>query len=370
MIESEWEYVLSMMPPGLEESAAAKLALRRRRQIECADDLLRLALAYGMCDFSLRQTAAWASLIGLGQLSDVAVMKRLQGAADWLGHLIVQWLQERGLTTMVPPVPVRAVDATSISQPGSQGTDWRLHLGLDLAKQRITTVELTTAKEGETLRRHTIPAGHIVLGDRGYCHRAGVAHVLQQGGHVLVRMNWQNFPLQSPQGHSLDVVTCLETLGQGQMGDWLVQFQHEGHTYPVRLIALRKSQAAAEHEQRRIRREAKRKKRRPDPRSLRAARYVYVLTDLPADVLPAHEALELYRLRWQIEMAFKRLKGLLHMDHVRAKDSALAATYLYANILGALIVDELCERAIAFFPWGFPLLPQACQPMAAAADAH
>ena len=114
LLENEWQYVLNMMPPDLEESATAKLALRRRREIGSASDLLRLALAYGVCDMSLRQTAVWAELIGLGRLSDVAVLKRLKGAGEWLGHLILRWLQQRGLTTRVPPVPVRIVDASVI----------------------------------------------------------------------------------------------------------------------------------------------------------------------------------------------------------------------------------------------------------------
>ena len=56
---------------------------------------------------------------------------------------------------------------------------------------------------------------------------------------------------------------------------------------PVRLVALRKSQAAAEKEQELIRHEAICKGRRPSPDSLRAAHFTYLITDLPTEVLPA-----------------------------------------------------------------------------------
>ncbi len=368
LLENEWQYVLNMMPPDLEESAAAKLALRRRREIGSASDLLRLALAYGVCDMSLRQTAAWAELIGLGRLSDVAVLKRLKGASEWLGHLILRWLQQRGLTTRVPPVPVRIVDASVICRPGSTGTDWRLHLGLDLASQRISTVELTGPEGGETLLRHPIEPGQIILGDRGYAQRGGAASVLDAGGHLVLRISWQSFPLQGRAGGPLDLVTCAEILKPGEIGDWEVQFEHQEQLYPIRLVALRKSQAAAEKEQQRIRKAASRKKRRIDKRSLRAANFVYILTDLPKQQLPTAEALELYRLRWQIEITFKRLKGILHLDHLRAKDPDLARSYLYAKILGALIVDEMCNEALSFFPWGYPLFPRAVEHLASPAD--
>ena len=364
IVESDWQAVLSMMPKELEDSAIAKLALRRRREIRCASDLLRLALAYALCDFSLRQTAAWAALTGLGALSDTAVLKRLQHADEWLGYLIVRWLQDRGLTTSVPGLWVRIVDATGVSEPGSKGTDWRIHLGLDLAQQRLATVEVGGPEKGETLRRHDFSPGETVLADRGYSQRSGVAKVLEEGGHVVVRLNWQNFPLETRDGEPIDIIACLETLEPGEIGDWDVQFRVDGRLYPIRLVAVRKTQAAAEAEQKRLRQAKCSKGRQPDPQALRAAHFVFVITDGDRATLPAAQVLELYRLRWQIEMAFKRMKSLLHLDHLRAKDPALARTYLYAKILGALIVDELCGEALAFFPWGFPFLPQARQPLA------
>ena len=45
IVEQEWQYVLNMMPPDLEDSALAKLALQRRREVSSAADLLRLALS-------------------------------------------------------------------------------------------------------------------------------------------------------------------------------------------------------------------------------------------------------------------------------------------------------------------------------------
>ena len=89
-----------------------------------------------------------------------------------------------------------------------------------------------------------------------------------------------------------------------------------------------------------------------------------MVTDLDAECLPAVQALELYRLRWQIELVFKRLKSLLGLGNLRAKNGALARTYLLSKLLGALLVEELSVRALSFFPWGFPLPDAASQPLA------
>ena len=185
----------------------------------------------------------------------------------------------------------------------------------------------------------------------------------------MVRINWKNFPLETRRGASLDIVTCLQMLEPGELGDWPVQFRVKQRVYPVRLVALRMSQAAAKRAHKRLRRTAARKGRQVDGRSLQAAKYIYIITDMDPESLPAAEALELYRFRWQIEIAFKRLKGIVHLGRVRAKNDELARTYLYAKLLGALIVDEMCHGALAFFPWGYGLFPPAGEPLAGAAYA-
>src|SRR3989304_2189634 len=66
LVEEEWRYVVSLLPRNFEERAFAKLAIRRRRNIATAEELLRLVLAYSVCDFSLRQLAGWGEGRGRG----------------------------------------------------------------------------------------------------------------------------------------------------------------------------------------------------------------------------------------------------------------------------------------------------------------
>jgi hypothetical protein len=364
LVSSEWGYVLSVLPGDLEEGAVEKLAIQRRRHITSAADLLRLILAYSLCDFSLRQTAAWAKLIGLADVSDVAVLKRLKSASDWVAHLVMQCLRLRGLASPRSRLRIRVVDATTVAEPGSKGTDWRLHLGLDLATETIIGVEVTGAEGGETLTRHPVEQNEVFVADRGYAHREGAASVLRRQGHVLLRINAQNFPLETRTGVPLDLLTSLETLGPNEIGDWPVAFRAEKVTYPIRLLAMRRSQAAIEKEQRRIARLANKRGNKTSEKTMRCAHFIVLVTDLPPAMLPTHEAFELYRLRWQIEIAFKRLKSLLHLDRLRAQDPALVRCYLYGKILSAILLDDLIERLPAFSPWGFPLVPSPTFPLA------
>jgi hypothetical protein len=49
----------------------------------------------------------------------------------------------------------------------------------------------------------------------------------------------------------------------------------------------------------------------------------------------------LYSLRWRIELAFKRLKSLLRLDRLPAKDPGLAKAWIFAHLIAALLIEDL-----------------------------
>ena len=65
------------------------------------------------------------------------------------------------------------------------------------------------------------------------------------------------------------------------------------------------------------------------------------------------DVLELYRFRWQIELVFKRLKGLLNLDEMAAQDADLCKTFLYAKLIAALLIERLAQADSFSPPWGY-----------------
>lgn len=360
-LEYQWPYLLSFFPPEEELDASARRtgALKRRRVVDSASKLLRLALAYGFCGLSLRDTTAWAEASGFASLSDVALLKRLRHAGPWIGHLLAVKLAERAKAPSPrdPGLRLRLVDATTISRPGSSGTDWRVHLGFNLRSLAIDHVELTDQSGGETLTRFQFAPGDVVLGDRGYAHRRGLHSVRRQEGHFIVRLNWQNIPLQDRQNRELDLLGLLRGLPEARAAGFDLQIapdtRHSLPALPVRLAAIRKTETAAEQSRRRILQQASKKGKAPDPRTLEAAAYIFVVTSLAEEQASAEQLLDLYRFRWQIELAFKRMKGLLELGVLPAKDRRLAHTIIYSKLLAALLLDDFTERFLAISPWGY-----------------
>lgn len=352
--EKDWQFVLSMLPKGLnlDETAREYGALLLPRVIRSAETLLQLIFAYACCRLSLKETSLWAAQQNLAEMSKIAVRKRLRQSAAWLRFLLEATLAERAKGLAQGGIRLRLVDATTVSMPGSRGTDWRVHLGLDLGSLSIDSLEVTGAEGGESYSRFQVQDKEVVIGDRGYAHRRGLWSVVQSGGYFVVRLNWQNLPLQDLQGGSFDL---LEALRQGRE-DEAIEFSvqtaatQEIPAIPARLVVLRKSSEAAEESRRKLLRTAQKKGHTVDPRTLEAAGYIFVLTSLPAEQFQAAQVLDVYRFRWQIEMAFKRFKEILPLRRVPAKDPDLAKTYLYANLLAALLMEDLTRDFLAFSP--------------------
>lgn len=365
-VEQDWPFLLSLLPPDWEQQAKTTGAFQRKRGVPDAGAFLRLLFAYAYCGLSLRLTVFWAALKGIADLSEVALLKRLRHAKPWVGQLLTAKLAE---TTRLPRpgragLRVRLVDATVASRPGSTGTDWRLHLGFDLATLTVDQVEVTSAQGGETLKRLPAQPGEITLADRGYAQRQGIAALTAQGGHVIVRLNWSTVPLQHSDGRPFDLFAALRSLASTQVGEWPVRTAPATDGTPAvpgRLVVLQKSPEAAEAARRKVQQEGRRKGKTPDARTLEAAGYVLLFTTLPPEVLTAPEILELYRFRWQIELAFKRMKSLLELDALPAKDPDLCQTFLLTKLLAAVLVEELTHRWVDFSPWGYgrPAAPLA-----------
>jgi hypothetical protein len=359
-ILDHWPEVSARLPADFDLEATARLrgAFRRAREIKNAETLLRLALAYGGLGMSLRETCAWAEAGGIVvSLSDPSLLERLCKAAPWLGDIVAALIGEQA---KVPAerwagYRLRALDGTSICEPGADRTSWRLHVGYDLATGQVDQLELTDGHGAENLQRLTYRPGDIVLGDRCYARPRDLRPVMDAGADFIVRTGWNSLRLLQANGEPLDLFAALAA--QTEQESEVQVSVHEGVEAPseplmLRLVIRRKDPEQAEAEQKRLLKDAKKRGKQPDPRSLEAAKYILLLTSLPAAAFPPADILAIYRFRWQIELAFKRFKSLAGLDMLPAKKPELARAWIYARLIVAIIAEQIAGQVPDSSPSG------------------
>lgn len=351
-----WEVIRSFLPSDWGEQARRLGAIRRKRYNADPEVLLRVFLLHLAAGCSLAETAARATASGLAKMSAVAVFKRLRSAERWLLWLAQQMRGAAKLPLEVTGRRVRAVDASAVSEPGSTGTDWKIHYAVNLADLECDFFELTDITSGgETFRRVAVRAGDIMMGDRVYAAPPGIAHVVRAKGDVIVRLNRQALPLFDRHGRRMHLLPLLRRLKGISPREYKARVKNPNGGWILgRLMALRQSAEVARWTQRRLKRRAQRSRQVVSAASLEFAEYFMVWTTLPATV-SAKQILELYRLRWQIELVFKRMKSILGLGHLPKQDPLSAKAWLEGKLFIGLLIERMIRTAESFSPWGYSL---------------
>jgi len=253
-------------------------------------------LAYCLGDHGLRLTAAWATAIGLADISNVALLYRLRRCGDWLTMLIGQVL-----AGAAPGVcrgrPIRLIDATSVCQAGAAAKRgnavWRVHCAFDLPGERFGAMLLTDQHEPERLDRIAVVPGEIRIGDRVYLQPEGIAAVCAQGADVVVRAGWKSACWLDAAGQPVNLPGALRAAAASGWIDrpiWVAREQ--APALPLRLVAVRKSEPA--------RAAARRKARRAAQRGMKASTYLAALARAHLRANPPLPASELAALKQSI----------------------------------------------------------------------
>lgn len=186
------------------------------------------------------------------------------------------------------------------------------------------------------------PAGRSTHQRPRQCYAERLRFIQQQDAHAIVRVSPATVPLFEAEGTRIELVRWLKgrhaptgrTLSRPL---WLHTSQGP---LPVRLVALRLSQAQAQAARRKALKKASKQQRRVQPDTLYVAGWLLLVTTLPDEQWSAAEVLTLYRSRWHIELLFKRLKQLLELHRLGCKHPDSVRASLLAWLLSWLLQEE------------------------------
>lgn len=350
---ADWDTLLDCLPSDYEVLADEHKQINRQwpnAKVQDAKTLLRFVFAHVGADLPLRQTVVAVGEAGGPKLSAVRLHLRMRRAHPYLAALV-----SRMLPASVEVVPERwdgydlvLTDASAICGPGAEGTDARLHVVIRVADLRVLQVEVTGVEGGETLRRFHWERNQLVIGDRGYSNGRGIASVVADEADALVRFNSASMPLVcAASGAEVDVLGWCRAL-QGHRATELdvITYWRDGRERRElrgRLIGIRLPDEDASSARDWVRREHG---ANASAEQLEQAGYILLFTTAPVGRLSAARAVEAYRLRWQIELQFKRWKSLCRFDRLPNYRDDTIKSWLTGKLLLGLVVDRIGAQAL------------------------
>jgi hypothetical protein len=288
-------------------------------------------------------------------LTSVALHKWMRKMGSFLAALLAAVTNVTGqfAADLWGDYEILIVDATSVERPGSEGTNARVHYVLRLTDLERVEIQVTDEKEGESFRRFVemMRRGQLWVGDRGYANPPGIASVVSRGADVLVRYARGSLPLYDVHGHLLDVPSKMSRLHRpGQLREWAACVHPRGEA-PIRgrLCAVRLPEDKAEQARQRLHREMGSK---VTAESLAMAAFVIVFVTVPKARLSTEQVIELYRLRWQVELTIKRDKSIAGLDRLPNFRDDTIRSWLLAKLLLCQIAHRLSTPDVQIPPCG------------------
>ncbi len=349
----DWELIKSVLPENLHELAKQHKQIppksATKAKIFCPHVLLRILFCYVLSGLSLAAVGACSNWFGIASLSKVAISYRLQAALPFLTALL-RTLCKTDSNFAVERwagYEVFAIDASLLSVQGSIQIDARIHYFLRLADLSIHNILVTTERIGETFKNIKPKKDQLYIADRGYCNAPGIAYMVSKKADVLVRLNFGTlFFHGSPAAKSkhIKLEEKLSDMSIGETREYTYWIKPK-HEKPIqgRVIAFRLNEEQTRKAQQRVR---KNKKARNKKAALERAKFVVVFTTVPKERLSKEALMELYGLRWQVELEIKRSKSLGNVDKLRCTKPKSVQAWLLVNILSQELLKRLLKKAL------------------------
>jgi hypothetical protein len=250
-------------------------------------------------------------------------------------------------------------DSSVVSLPKALETIWsgcatsqgssaavKLHSRLEVCSGKLGGPILAAGREHDCrspFQSEKLPKGALRMGDLGFFSLKQFKVDNEQAVWWLSRYKTST-QISDQQGHPINLLVWL---GQ-QLADQVELPIQLGKTdlLACRLLAIRVPPMLVDKRKRKLKEYARKKQTPLTAERLALAEWTLLLTNLPQDLLSIPEALVLLRVRWQIELLFKRWKSLFKIDEWRSKDIWRILTELYAKLLGALIQQWILLTAM------------------------
>lgn len=223
----------------------------------------------------------------------------------------------------------------------------KLYLLLDWLRGQVAALQVRDGRKadqnmGQEFLAGT-PVGALWIFDLGFWHLAFLAALGQMGSYFLSRLSSSvalSLPLAEGQTQRFDVDQFLNRALRDRTFEIAVLLGAQ-HRLPVRLICVPVPPPVANQRRRRAREDARRQGRTPKKHLLRRLNWTLLVTNAPLQRLPTSTVDTVYRVRWQVELAFKLAKSEAGLERTNATKPQRVLCEFYAKLIALLWFHRL-----------------------------
>ena len=326
--------------------------IQRKRILTDEHHLLIAMIRYIFCKLSFQRLSDFMARNYGIVMSDTAWKKQFKKCAVWFLQIAKNLFSEElsrhpNGKTILNYAKVYAVDATEIPQEGQKNTNIRIHTTYSLTQNCVTETVISDNHTAESILHTTLEEGSLYLADRGYGRATQFAALLETGADFIIRIAPTNIRLYTDE-------TCrnrveFSVLLSGTAAERLslhCWFRVRKKVYPLRITASRIPEEQTEAAEKRVRAKASKSGRKILETTILFSRWVVLASSLPT-AIKGRDLFHVYRLRWQVELFFKRCKSLLNFHKLRKSNSdylfAVASDFLAIVYLVSSLVSRFSE---------------------------
>lgn len=337
--------LIDLLPDNYKELCWENGAMTRHRGIQNEEELLTLVLFYAL-GHSLIEVKNYAKIEFNRNISDVGFMKRFYKCNQWIKSIMSKMMTNEVIQYPVPEklkdYTVLAIDASDVQQKGAVRNLFHLHYAVNLFTLSSEEFKITPQEQGETLKNFSLGKNKLVIADRAYASITGIEYCIEKETDFILRIKNKAFKLFDKNGNEVVLSSILKDVNE-QSSDFMLYYRVEKELKPIRFCAVKKTREEIEIEKKRIQRKESKNQMSLSDDTKFTHNYFFVVTSLGND-FTSEEIINLYRLRWQVEMVFKRYKSILKLGSIPTKTEKTGEVWLNCKMLIALLIEKIMSK--------------------------
>jgi len=347
--------IMTLLPEGWQDKADELRIIQRKREFKNIEDLMLLALFHVVNGSTLLEVSEIARIGKIADISDVAFMKKFEKLEPLFRHILEKIEPCKVANFDIPDFLSKyrtlALDASDVTEKGRSGRLYRLHYAIDIFTMTSAAYMITDQKSGEKLSNFDFNENDLIIADRMYGTLKGIEHCKNQGAEFILRMKSDCFTIYDETKNKIDLLSKIQDMKYEEEREITAFVKLSNCLQKIRICIKKKDEISCKKTAKRIKEKQSKSQIKLSENAHKMNEFIIVCTTLP-DSVSACDVLKTYRLRWQVEIFFKRLKSIMDFGELPKKSEKSSLAWLNGKLMVAVLIELFIAKS-SFFPHQF-----------------